>query len=70
MLAGLGAFVGFCVAIALLIEPAGVALAFLIATTVALLTQAAQVVTSQRLSPDRDLGTQRRAAIRRAVHVE
>ena len=41
MLAGLGAFVIFCAAIAVLIEPAGVALAFVLATSAAVLAQLA-----------------------------
>ena len=39
MLAGLAAFVIFCAAIAVLIEPAGVALAFVLATSAAVLAQ-------------------------------
>jgi hypothetical protein len=39
MLGGLGAFVSFCALIALLVEPAGVGLAFVLATGVALLAQ-------------------------------
>jgi hypothetical protein len=39
MLAGLAAFVIFCAAIAVLIEPAGVPLAFALATAAAVLAQ-------------------------------
>jgi hypothetical protein len=39
MLGGLGAFVSFCALIALLVEPAGVTSAFVVATAAALLAQ-------------------------------
>ena len=43
MLGGLAAFVVFCALIAKLIEPAGIAVAFLLATSAAILAQLAAV---------------------------